>query len=138
MGSTGWRSRYPDQPEGEGLFEGIHFHTHTNNYNKAEAIQLSRLLTVCLSQRLAYQADRSRNMEPTPTGRLHQAQSFSCSSSLPSLIYLSPTSMSAKWMDPNLPSKKCFNIMRLEPTLLETCCTKDESGWYRESGCRSV
>jgi hypothetical protein len=28
--------------------------------------------------------------------------------------------------------------MRLEPTLLETCVTKDESEWYRESGYMSV
>jgi hypothetical protein len=79
MGTTGWRSRHPDQPEGGGLFEGIHFHTHTNNYNKAEAIQLSRLLTVCVFQRLAYQADRSRNMGLTLTERLHQAKSCSYS-----------------------------------------------------------
>lgn len=79
MGSTGWRSQYPDQPEGEGLFEGIHFHTHTNNYNKAEAIQLSRVLTVCLSQRLAYQANRHRSMGPIPIGHLPQAKSCSYS-----------------------------------------------------------
>jgi hypothetical protein len=46
--------------------------------------------------------------------------------------------MWAKWMDPNSLSKKCSNIMRLEPTLLETCPIEDESEWYRESGYRSV
>ena len=127
------------EPQAVGIFQGLHFHTHTNKYDRTEAVELSNLLKVCLSSSsLWVGAEHISNTAQLPTKGSNQPMSSSYSLSHPENTSSSPHNLSRRCAASSSSSKRSFSTLLLEPIPLEISLILNENEWFKRNGSMNV